>query len=156
MTNNIFFGLGMMYSLSVICMVLVIVAMTVDLVSGWRKAKQRGEERTSYLFSRSLTKFLIYEGILLISCCIDTLIHFAWLQFSESSYVIPLATILLAVVLCVVEGWSVREKAEEKTRHRIDKAMSLIIDAIGKDKAAELISEMLKKKEEKDGRADEE
>lgn len=148
MTQEIFHGMGLMYSLSVICMVIVIVAMAVDLVSGWRKAKQRGEERTSYLFSRSLTKFLIYEGILLISCCIDTLVHFAWLQFSESSYVTPLATILMAVVLCVVEGWSVREKAEEKTRHRIDKAMSLIIDAIGKDKTAELISEMLKKREE--------
>ena len=148
MTHEIFFGMGMMYSISVICMVLVIIAMAVDLVSGWRKAKQRGEERTSYLFSRSLTKFLIYEGILLISCCIDTLIHFAWLQFSESTYLIPLATILLAVVLCAVEAWSVREKAEEKTRHRIDKALALIIDAIGKDKAIELINDVLRKKDD--------
>lgn len=148
MTHDIFFGIGLMYSLSVMCMVIVIVAMAVDLVSGWRKAKQRGEERTSYLFSRSLTKFLIYEGILLISCCIDTLVHFAWLQFSESSYVTPLATILMAVVLCVVEAWSVREKAEEKTRSRIDKTLAVIIDAIGKDKAVELINEILKKKDD--------
>lgn len=151
MVREIFFGMGMMYSISVICMVLVIIAMAVDLVSGWRKAKQRGEERTSYLFSRTLTKFLIYEGILLISCCIDTLIHFAWIQFSaESVYLIPLATILLACVLCSVEAWSVREKAEEKTRHRIDKALALIVDAIGKDKAVEIINDLIKKQGKED------
>ena len=121
--------------------------MAVDLASGWRKAKERGEDRTSYAFSRSLTKFLTYEGILLIACCIDTLVHFAWFQFADSSYSIPLATLLMAVVLCCVEGWSVREKAEEKTRNRIDKALTYIIDAIGKEKAAELIRDAIENKD---------
>ena len=140
-------GLGLLYCIAVICMVIVIVAMAVDLVSGWRKAKERGEDRTSYAFSRSLTKFLTYEGILLIACCIDTLVHFAWFQFGDSSYSIPLATLLMAVVLCCVEGWSVREKAEEKTRNRIDKALTYIIDAIGKEKASELIRDAIENKD---------
>lgn len=140
-------GLGLLYCIAVICMVIVIVAMAVDLASGWRKAKERGEDRTSYAFSRSLTKFLTYEGILLIACCIDTLVHFAWFQFADSSYSIPLATLLMAVVLCCVEGWSVREKAEEKTRNRIDKALTYIIDAIGKEKAAELIRDAIENKD---------
>ena len=54
----------------------------------------------------------------------------------------------MAVVLCVVEAWSVREKAEEKTRSRIDKTLAVIIEAIGKDKAVELINEILKKKDD--------
>lgn len=139
-------GLGLLYAIAVVCMIIVIVAMGVDLVSGWRKAKIRGEARTSYGLSRSLTKFLIYEGILLISCGIDTLMHFAWWQFTtESVYCIPLATILLAVVLCVVEGWSVMEKAEDKVRNRIDKALQTIVSAIGKEKAMEVIQDLMKK-----------
>lgn len=144
--KDIINGLGLLYAIAVVCMIIVIVAMGVDLVSGWRKAKIRGEARTSYGLSRSLTKFLIYEGILLISCGIDTLMHFAWWQFTtESVYCIPLATILLAVVLCVVEGWSVMEKAEDKTRNRIDKALQTIVSAIGKEKAMEVIQDLMKK-----------
>ena len=144
--KEILSGLPLLYCLAVLCMVLVLVAMAVDLVSGWHKAKLRGEMRTSYGFSRSLTKFLIYEGILLISCCIDTLLHVAWTQFSDTAYSVPMVTVVMAVVLCGVEAWSVREKAEEKTRNRIDKALAVIVDAIGKDKAAELIREALEGK----------
>ena len=151
MTNEIFNGLGILYSIAVVCMIVVIIAMGVDLVSGWRKAKLRGEARTSYGLSRSLTKFLIYEGVLLISCGIDTMMHFAWLQLTKDTiYCIPLATILLAVVLCVVEGWSVMEKAEDKTRNRIDKALQTIIAAIGKDKAVEVIQDLMKDEKKDD------
>lgn len=38
-------GLGLMCMVSVVAMVMVMVAMAVDLVSGVRKAKQRGVEQ---------------------------------------------------------------------------------------------------------------
>ena len=104
--REIFEGLGVMYLLSVIVMIAVVVAMAVDFVSGWRKAKIRGDDHTSYAASRSLTKFLIYEGILIIGVCIDTMIHFVWFMFMESNYVVPLMSIAWGIILCVVEGWS--------------------------------------------------
>ena len=55
MKELIFDGLGIMYMLSVIVMFAVIVAMGVDFVSGWRKAKLRGDEHNSYAASRSFT-----------------------------------------------------------------------------------------------------
>jgi hypothetical protein len=71
-----------MYLIVVVAMVVVIMAMCMDATFGWRKAKLRGEARTSYLFSRSITKFALYEEVLFISAGIDTLIHFVWAQFS--------------------------------------------------------------------------
>lgn len=150
-----FQGIGVMASVAVICMLVVLVAMVVDFISGWRKAKQRGEARTSYGISRSFTKFLMYEGILFITCGIDALVHFAWWQFSDTTYMVPLVTILGAVVLCVVEIMSVREKADEKTRNRIDSALQSIIAAVGKDKAIEVVTELVKKANERKEARDE-
>ena len=116
MKELIFEGLGIMFCLSVIVMFVVLVAIGVDFVSGWRKAKIRGDERTSYAASRSLTKILIYEGIVLIGICMDTMVHFAWAMLMESAYYVPLVSIVYGIVLCMVEAWSVREKAEKKQR----------------------------------------
>ena len=100
MKELVFDGLGVMYCLAVVVMVAVIVAMVVDFLSGWRKARLRGDEHTSYAASRSLTKFLIYEGILLIGVCIDTMVHFVWAMLMDGSYFVPLMTIVWGIILC--------------------------------------------------------
>lgn len=140
MTEELVFkGMGMMYMLSVVVMVAVIVAMGVDFVSGWRKAKIRGDEHTSYAASRTLTKFLIYEGILLIGVCIDTMIHFVWAMLMDGSYFVPLMTIAWGTVLCIVEAWSVREKAEKKQRKRMDEAAAALAQILDKDTVLEIL-----------------
>ena len=149
--REIFEGLGVMYLLSVIVMIVVIVAMAVDFVSGWRKAKVRGDERTSYAASRSLTKFLIYEGILIIGVCIDTMIHFAWYMFVEGSYMVPLLTIGWGIILCTVEAWSVKEKAEKKARKRMDEAAAALAKVLDKETVLELLRAKIK---DKDGNLD--
>ena len=137
----------MLYTIVVACMIGALIAMIMDFISGWRKAKQRGEARTSYGVSRSITKFLMYEGALAITCVIDTLIHFAILQVHETVYFVPLVTILGTCVECIVEIMSIREKADEKERNRVDKALTTIVNLIGKDNALEIIKELLAKKE---------
>lgn len=137
-------GLGIMYMLAVVVMVAVIVAMGVDFVSGWRKATLRGDEKTSYAASRTLTKFLIYEGILLIGVCIDTMIHFVWAMFMDGSYFVPLMTIAWGIVLCIVEAWSVKEKADRKQRKRIDEAVILLSQILDKETVAELLKSRLR------------
>ena len=134
----------MMYMLSVVVMVAVIVAMGVDFVSGWRKAKIRGDEHTSYAASRTLTKFLIYEGILLIGVCIDTMIHFVWAMLMDGSYFVPLMTIVWGIILCIVEAWSVREKADKKQRKRMDEAAAALAQILDKETVLEILKARMK------------
>jgi len=139
-------GLPIMYLIVVVAMCVVIGAMCMDAMFGWRKAKLRGEARTSYLFSRSITKFALYEGVLFISAGIDTLIHFVWAQFSTTSiHCVPLASILVSITLCIVEIWSMHEKAEEKTRKNISHAMGVIAEAMSKEQAVEIAKHIIDK-----------
>lgn len=148
MAGEIFQGLGVMYFLSVVTMFAVIVAMTVDFFSGWRKAHLRGEKHTSYAASRSFTKFLIYEGMLLIGSCMDTMIHFAWPMFMDNVYAVPLATIVLGIILCIVEIWSVKEKADHKQRKRINDAAEALATLLGRETIMELLRTRLDNKED--------
>ena len=157
MKELIFEGLGIMYLLSVIVMLTVFVAICIDFVSGWRKAKLRGDDHTSYAASRSFTKILIYEGITLIGICMDTLLHFAWAQFMDSAYYVPLAAILFGLMLCIVEAWSVKEKADKKQRKRMDDAAAALATVLDKETILALIQNRLRENEaEKERRQAEE
>ena len=139
-------GLPIMYLIVVVAMCVVIGAMCMDAMFGWRKAKLRGEARTSYLFSRSITKFALYEGVLFISAGIDTLIHFVWAQFSTTSiHCVPLASILVSITLCIVEIWSMREKAEDKTRSNLNHAIKVVADVLQKEQAVEIAKRIIDK-----------
>ena len=143
---GIFEGLGVMAMLVVV--VMIAVAMAIDCVSGWRKAKLRGDEHSSYAFSRSFTKFLIYEGIVVIGGLMDMLLHFAWLQFMDGVYMVPVVCILFGIVLCIVEAWSVKEKADQKQRKRMDEAAELLAKVLDKETVKELLRPHVKAKAE--------
>lgn len=145
MTKEILEGLGMMSCLIVMVMVTVIIAMTVDFVSGWRKAKIRGDEHTSYAASRTLTKFLIYEGMCIIGGCMDFMVHFAWWQFMDTTYAVPILTIAVGIILCVVEAWSVKEKAEDKQRKQIENATLILGKIFGSETVKKFVEEAMRK-----------
>ena len=136
--SEFFAGLPIMYGIVVVAMVVVILAMCMDCVSGWQKAKARNEARTSYLFSRSISKFTLYEGALFISAGIDTLVHFVWAQLLSSVYCVPIVTCIAGIVLCLVEIWSMHEKADEKTRRNLTNAVKVVSDAVKDGQIAEL------------------
>ena len=118
-----------------------------DVVSGWRKAKLRGDEHTSYAASRTFTKILIYEGIVLIGICMDTMIHFAWAQFMDSAYYAPLASVSFGLILCVVEAWSVKEKADKKQRKRMEDAATALAAVLDKETILTLLKNRLRETE---------
>jgi low affinity Fe/Cu permease len=145
--NELLQGTQQMFLIVVIVSLVVLMAMAVDLVSGIRKAKMRGEARTSYGLSRSLTKFLLYEGGVMIAAGIDLLIHFArfWELFGLTTIVgVPVVCCLIGIVLCIIEGMSVREKADEKVRQRLDKVGSVVLTLTDKDKVLDLLLDALK------------
>ena len=80
----------------------------------------------------------------MISCGIDTLIHFVWAQFNHNTaYIAPLASCLVAIVLCVVEIWSMREKADDKTRDNLNNAIKIIAEAAKSKRVADVLEKVI-------------
>lgn len=139
-------GLGVMLVIAIIASCLVFIAMLADLFAGWRKAKERGEKRNSHRLSRSIGKFLLYEGAMIIAICADTLIHFVWAMFSHTThYFVPILSCLIAFLLCCVEIMSIREKADQKTRHSLDTSARTLAKALDKEALTDIIAEALKR-----------
>lgn len=139
-----------MYILVAIVSLVVFFAMTVDLVYGWRKAKQRGEAHTSYALSRSINKFLLYEGCVIIAAGIDTLLNIAniWDIVGIAFGGVPVVAIMIGIFLCSVELLSMRENAEEKERKHFDKVAGAAIKVLDKETVIDLLAEAIKKSKE--------
>ena len=141
-----------MIGIVVLTMVVVLFAMIIDLISGLMKAKQRHEVRSSYGLKRTLNKFIMYEGGMLIAAGVDLLIHLSHLLelfHLEVIHGIPVVTLLLGIYLLVVEGISVREKADQKIRGEMQKANEIMSKMISREELVELLTDVVKRRGEK-------
>lgn len=144
--GNIFVGTESMISIVVAACIVVFLAMIIDLGSGLMKAKQRHEIRSSWGLKRTLNKFIMYEGGMLIAAGVDLLIHFSHLLqlfHLDLIYGIPVITCLLGIFLLLVEFLSVREKADEKTKTEIARAADAASKLISADDLAEAIAKAI-------------
>lgn len=140
-----------MIGIVVLSMVVVLFAMIIDLISGLMKAKQRNEVRSSYGLKRTLNKFIMYEGGMLIAAGVDLLIHLSHLQelfHLEVIHGIPVVTLLLGIYLLIVEGISVREKADQKIRGEMQKANEIMSKMISREELVELLADVVKRRDE--------
>lgn len=145
-------GTDAMIGIVVLSMVVVLFAMIIDLISGLMKAKQRHEVRSSYGLKRTLNKFIMYEGGMLIAAGVDLLIHLSHLLelfHLEVIHGIPVVTLLLGIYLLVVEGISVREKADQKIRGEMQKANEIMSKMISREELVELLTDVVKRRDEK-------
>ena len=132
-----------MLTVVVVACVVVLLAMMLDLASGLYKAKLRGEVRSSQALKRTVTKFISYEGGMLIAAGVDLLFHLSQLVALfglDSIRGVPVITCLVGVFLLIVEFISIREKADEKTK----KQMSDTAELLGKMLQNESLREVLK------------
>ncbi len=137
-----------MMKIGVMCSLFVLVAMAVDLISGLVKAKQRGEVRSSYGLRRTVNKFIVYEGGILIAIMIDVMVHFSHLLhlFHLDNIVgFPVITCMMGVFLCFIEYLSVREKASDKTKRLMTNGARLAMTVMDKEKLADIVAEAMKK-----------
>ena len=140
--KTIFDGIGNMLIIALVAMIMVLMAMIVDLISGLRKAKVRGEYRSSEALKRTFTKFITYEGGMIIALCFDILIHMSRLVqlFGlDVIYGVPVISCLVGAFLCVVEFISVREKAEQKTKKQMDDAAKLLNTMLQNDNLKDVL-----------------
>jgi hypothetical protein len=114
---------------AVLAFIIVLIAMMIDLASGINKAKQRGEVRSSWGLKRTLSKFIMYEGGMLIAFGVDALIYFSRLfELFRLSVIdgVPVVTCLVGIFLLIVEFKSIREKSDKKTKKDFSEAGEII------------------------------
>ena len=137
-------GTRPMLAIACACALFVMLAMLIDLISGLYKAKLRGELRTSYGLSRSVGKFILYGGSVMIALMVDIMVHYSRLfvlMKLQPIVGVPVITCLVSVFLCVIEFISIREKAEDKVRKRMDKTLGAIIELVGRERLRDILSE---------------
>lgn len=140
--------------LSVVVMLLVFFAMAIDLGAGIYKAKLRGELRTSEALRRSLSKFISYEGGLMIATMADIFVQLS--KFYELIGLrvlagIPIIALAVGLFLLVVEFMSVREKADEKTKRQQKQAAALLGSLVTRENLAAALQEILDRQREQGG-----
>lgn len=142
-----------MLSVMVVAMIIVFIAMAVDLVSGINKAKTNGKMRTSWGLKRTMSKFIMYEGGMLIAGGVDVLMHSSHLYDLFCLHAIkgvPVITCLVGAFLCVVEFMSVREKADVKMKKEFETTAKLLDKVLSREDLHDLLKILAKKKDEKD------
>lgn len=146
MMDQIFAGIGNMIMIVVLACVIVLLAMIIDLCSGLYKAGQRGEIKSSWGLKRSLNKFIMYEGGMMIAAGVDMLIHFSkilHLMHMDVIYDVPVITCLLGIFLLAVEFLSVREKADEKTKTEFARTALLAATMVNKNELVEALTQAI-------------
>lgn len=122
---------------------MVTIAMTIDLISGWQKAKERGEARTSYGLRRTVSKAVLYYALMLFAFMFDCIGTFFYAQ--------PYITLIAAAFLIFIECKSILEKAHEKDKWKMNKSIEeLYVMLDNKDDLLKGLSEILKNKIKED------
>lgn len=142
-----------MLSVVAVAMLIVLGAMVVDLLSGINKARQNGKMRTSWGLKRTMGKFIMYEGGMLIAAGVDVLMHASHLYDLlrlEAIRGVPFVTCLVGVFLCIVEFMSVRETADTKTRKEFAETARLIGQVVARDELVDVIKDAIKASQAQD------
>lgn len=139
-------GTGYMLVIIVLACLIVLGAMIIDLGSGLYKAKQRNEIRSSWGLKRTLSKFIMYEGGMMIAAGVDILIHLSRLFVLfhlDAVQGVPLITCLVGIFLLVVEFLSVRERADEKTKTEMSRVAELAAKMVDKEELVEALTQAI-------------
>lgn len=120
----------------------VVASMAIDLASGLYKASLRGEAKTSFGLQRTTLKCITYLGSVLICYGVDVLVHLGklWEALGWNWLLgIPVFAIIIGVFNCVVELFSVREKADSKADKRAIKNVLAIVKGLRESELTELV-----------------
>lgn len=103
-----------------------------DLWSGLRKAKQRGEMKSSYGLKKTVDKIARYFNMLFAITIIDC-IQMAVIYILDNYYgygvpMLPVLTALGSIFIGVIEVKSIYEKAEDKIKIEYEQAAKLVAE----------------------------
>ena len=103
-----------------------------DLWSGVRKAKKRGETRSSYGYKRTIDKIARYYNALIALTVIDCMqmagVWYLTCYYGWTVPIFPLVTLIGAIGMCAVEIKSIYEKADEKVKSEYKDVAALAVE----------------------------
>ncbi|MFL9844727.1 holin [Flavobacterium rhizosphaerae] len=109
----------------------VLLAVGIDLYFGIKKSKSLGEITHSYGLRQTVQKIVNYLAMMLFMLLFDSISPLGLLN--EGFNILPLASIIGAVILVWTEFLSVREKADEKYRRKTEKVARELLEIALKD-----------------------
>ena len=125
---------------------LVLVVIFLDLWSGIRKARQRGEFRSSYGLRKTVEKIAKYFNMLFVITIIDVIqmlaIYHLNPQVSFRLPTMPILTFLGAIFVGFIELKSIYEKAEDKDKGKYQDAAKLAGKIIADKNAVEALTQL--------------
>lgn len=136
----------------------VFIMILADLWSGVRKAKVRGEIRSSYMYKKTIDKIARYYNAMIALTVIDAMqMGGVWYldgYYSWSIPIFPVVTLLGALGISLVELKSIYEKADEKVKGDY-KDVAVLVAEIAKHKTdpaemAAALAEYMKGKEKEE------
>ena len=139
----------------IICFAIILIAVFLDLNSGIKKAKKRNEYVSSYKMRRTLEKLRLYLSVTLIAVMIDVVqIFFIYMHNCQTTgkiwWMLPIATGLVSLFIVLLEGKSIKEKADKKEQKEAREGFEMILriaKALSSDDIAKLIENIKNLKE---------
>lgn len=131
----------------IICFGTILAAVFLDLNSGIRKAKKRGEFVSSYKMRRTLEKLRLYLSVTLIAVMIDIVqIFFIYIHNCQATgkiwWMLPIATGIVSLFIVFLEGKSIKEKADKKDQKDVKEGMDTLLK-IAKALSSEDLSKVI-------------
>lgn len=135
---------------------LVLVVIFLDLWAGVRKAKARGEYRSSYGYRKTVDKIGRYFNMIFVITAIDAVQMLAvWQLNQQTTYnlpILPILTFIGAIFVGFIELKSIYENSEEKEKAKINEVAKLagqiVKDHDTQDIVAALVEYMKTEKKE--------
>lgn len=124
--------------------ILVLAMIVLDLWSGVRKARQRGECRSSYGYKKTVEKIARYYNALFVITVIDAVQMLGLWQLGQQTGralpVLPILTLAGAIFVGFIELKSIYEKSEDKEKAKIADAAALLGKALKDHDTREIVS----------------
>jgi len=112
---------------------IVLLAITIDLIFGVKKSKEENLYISSIGLRRTVTKIINYLGMMVFMMMFDAISPLGLLHSNFN--ILPLSSVIGCIILVYIEFKSVREKSENKFRNQTTKAVAEILEAVLDDES---------------------
>lgn len=156
MIDHIFAAIRPQLIILTIVYLLVLFVIFLDLWAGIRKARKRGELRSSLGYRKTVEKIAKYFNLIFVVTAIDAVQMLTVWQINEQTGsrlpLIPILTVLGAMFIGFIELKSVYEKSEDKEKAKIADAAAALGSALKNRETQGIVAAVLEYMEKRAGR----
>lgn len=137
-------------SITLVFYVLVLICILADLVSGIRKAKKRGDARTSKGIRLTVEKTISYYLFLIVFTVLDIVSVLCCVHNLLGIPIAPYFTGLGTIIVAVIEIISIFENSDKKTKKKIDQVSDIVTNIYKDEKIIGAIKDSIIEKIKKE------